>query len=112
MGCWEFCDPSSILFLLPTDLEVSIHGMYVPNNLVYLCMNVLEKCQVGRCAIRRGKIKKKRQNTLEAINDRVGIYNVSLLSLSLSLSPSFSPSFSKKDKNQMLLPQPAAAAAS
>lgn len=52
------------------------------------------------------KNQKEDKKLFKAINDRVGIYNVSLLSLSLSLAFSLSPSFSKKDKNQM----PAAAA--
>lgn len=62
------------------------------------------------------KKKKRRQNSLKAINDRVGIYNVSVLSLSfsrlLSLPPLFLPLFLQKRQNQMLLLLPAAAAAS
>lgn len=80
--------------------------------LITLCMHVCfrKKCQV-RYAIKKEEKNQKEDRKLfkAAINDRVGIYNVSLLSpLSRLLSP---PSFSKKDKNQMLPPLPAAAAA-
>lgn len=64
-------------------------------------MYVLEK----KCQVRYVCYQKEEKNQKEdkkffkaAINDRVGIYNVSLLSLSLALSFSLSPSFSKKDK--------------
>lgn len=57
------------------------------------------------CYQKEGKYQKEDKKLFKAINDRVGIYNVSLLSLS------FSPSFSKKDKIKCLPPLPAAAAA-
>lgn len=68
--------------------------------LITLCMHVCfrkKKCQV------RYAISKRRENQKEdkklfkaAINDRVGIYNVSLHSPSLSLSPCLSPPLSPK----------------
>lgn len=54
----------------------------------------------------RYAIQKEDKKLFKAINDRVGIYNVSLHSLSLS-----PPLFLQKRQNQMLPPLPAAAAA-
>lgn len=44
------------------------------------------------CYQKEGKYQKEDKKLFKAINDRVGIYNVSLLSLSLSLLLAFSPS--------------------
>lgn len=69
-------------------------------------MYVLEKKKSGKvCMLSEEEKIKKGQNTLKAINDRVGIYNVSLLSLSPSPSRLL-PLFLQKRQNQM----PAAAA--
>lgn len=71
-----------------------------------------KKCQVRYAISKRRKNQKEDEKLLKAaINDRVGIYNVSLHSLSLAFSFSLSPSFSKKDKIKCLPPLPAAAAA-
>lgn len=65
MGCWEFCDPSSILFLLPTDLGIYPWDVCYLITLCTLCMNVLEMSgKVGRYAIRRRKYQKKEDKTV------------------------------------------------
>lgn len=82
--------------------------------LITLCMHVcFRKKMSGKvCYIKKEEKNQKEDKKLfkAAINDRVGIYNVLLLSTSLLLA--FSPSFSKKDKIKCLPPLPAAAAAS